>query len=99
MSRGGIRTRRIGGALVCAAAVTTALLPAAALGQSAVDEYTLDIPGGTGTNPGDPTAPTGGAGGATAASTGATGSAHGSAGHAAKQEANIGQTAEGSSSS
>ncbi len=49
---------RIGGPLLCALAAVAVAAPATAVAQSAVDEYTLNIPGGSGTNPGDPTAPT-----------------------------------------
>ena len=76
MIRGGTRTWRIGGPLVCALAVITALAPATAFGQAAVDEYTLDIPGASGTNPGDPTAPTAAASGSGGGATG-QGSGHG----------------------
>jgi hypothetical protein len=64
---------------VCALAVITALLPATAFGQAAVDEYTLDIPGASGTNPGDPTAPT-------AAASGSGGGAAGNGAHGGKGE-------------
>jgi hypothetical protein len=77
MIRGGSSLGRIGCLLVCALATLAATVPATAGAQSpAVDEYTLDIPGGGGgSQSGDPGSPpptgaeasgsSGGGGGAT----------------------------------
>jgi hypothetical protein len=58
MVRGGRTSRRIGQLVACATAAVAVAAPATASGQSAVDEYTLDIPqagggagGGSGTDP------------------------------------------------
>jgi len=61
--RGGGSSKRIARLLVCALVAVSAAAPASAGAQSAVDEYTLDIPG-AGSGSGDPTSPTGGAPGA-----------------------------------
>jgi hypothetical protein len=58
MIRGGTRPGRIGRIAVCAVAAIVLAAPAAASGQAAVDEYTLDLPqaggGGTPVDPGNP---------------------------------------------
>lgn len=77
MIRGGIRSWRIGGPLLCVLAALAVAAPATAFGQAAVDEYTLDIPGSPGTNPSDPTAPTS----ATAAGSGKGANGEGSGNH------------------
>jgi hypothetical protein len=77
---------------VCALAVITALLPATAFGQAAVDEYTLDIPGASGTNPGDPTAPTAAASGSGGGATG-----QGSGGRGKEETASRSELASGTS--
>jgi hypothetical protein len=58
MIRGGTSLGRIGRFLACALAALAATIPATAGAQSpAVDEYTLDIPGGGGSQPDDPGSP------------------------------------------
>src|SRR5918994_711220 len=58
MIRGGSSLGRIGRLLVCALAALAATVPATTGAQSpAVDEYTLDIPGGGGSQPDDPGSP------------------------------------------
>jgi hypothetical protein len=55
MIRGGRSLGRIGRVAVCALAALAVAVPATAGAQSpAVDEYTLDIPGGGGSQPDDP---------------------------------------------
>jgi hypothetical protein len=73
MIRGGSRTGRIARLLACTFAAL-AIAPAAAMAQSAVDEYTLDIPGGGG---GGDTANPGGSAGAGAAAAGTEGTSRG----------------------
>jgi hypothetical protein len=86
MIRGGMSLGRIARLLACAFAALAAAVPATVSAQSpAVDEYTLDIPGGGGSQPDDPGSPpptgveasgSGGGGGATgdgSAGGGATG--------------------------
>jgi hypothetical protein len=70
MIRGGSRTGRIARLLACVLAAL-AIAPAAAMAQSAVDEYTLDIPGGGGG--GEPADPGGSAGAAAAGTEGSSG--------------------------
>ena len=58
MIRGGRSLGRIGRVAVCALAALAVAVPATAGAQSpAVDEYTLDIPGGGGSQPDDPGTP------------------------------------------
>jgi hypothetical protein len=58
MIRGRRSLGRIGRLLACALAALAATIPATAGAQSpAVDEYTLDIPGGGGSQSGDPGSP------------------------------------------
>jgi hypothetical protein len=58
MIRGGTSLGRIGRLLACALAALAATIPATAGAQSpAVDEYTLDIPGGGGSQTDDPGSP------------------------------------------
>jgi hypothetical protein len=58
MIRGGTSLGRIGRFLACALVALAATIPATAGAQSpAVDEYTLDIPGGGGSQPDDPGSP------------------------------------------
>jgi hypothetical protein len=58
MIRGGMSLGRIARLLACAFAALAAAVPATVSAQSpAVDEYTLDIPGGGGSQPDDPGSP------------------------------------------
>jgi hypothetical protein len=62
--RGGSSSRRVARLLACASVAVLVAAPASAGAQSAIDEYTLDIPGaGSAGSGGDPTAPSGGASG------------------------------------
>jgi hypothetical protein len=54
MIRGGSRRGRIGRVAACVVAAVALGAPAAASGQGAVDEYTLDLPQGGGAGPVDP---------------------------------------------
>jgi hypothetical protein len=80
MIRGGSRSGRIACLLIGASAALAAAVPTAASAQPAVDEYTLDIPGGGGGGDStDPGASTGGNGGVASASGGGAGGAESSA--------------------
>lgn len=57
MIQGGCRRGRIGRVAACVVAAIALGAPAAASGQGAVDEYTLDLPEGGGAGPVDPNNP------------------------------------------
>ncbi|MGH2990388.1 MAG: hypothetical protein ACRDMA_11095, partial [Solirubrobacterales bacterium] len=88
MIRGGSTSKRLSALLACALVALAAAVPATASAQSAVDEYTLDVPQAGGSDPSDPTSSaSGGAGGAagTTASGGGGAAAAGGNGLAAAE--------------
>jgi hypothetical protein len=70
MIRGGSRRGRVGPVAACVVAAIALGAPAAASGQGAVDEYTLDLPEGGGAGPVDANNPPPPTTGATSSATG-----------------------------
>jgi hypothetical protein len=91
------RSGRIARLLVCVSAALAAAAPAAASAQPAVDEYTLDIPGGGGGGGGGDSADPGASTGAGAGVASADGDAGGGGGESSQStESGAGDTESGS---
>jgi hypothetical protein len=81
--RGGSISKRLPTLLACALAALAVAVPATAGAQSAVDEYTLDVPqagSGGGADPSDPSASASGDAAGTTGTTGGSGGATGASG-------------------